>query len=161
MYQGGDRVVYGSSGVCIIMEICTPNFTRAERGKQYYKLRPITGSEVIYAPVDTNAFMRPVMTKSEAEAFVARIPHIEAQLCSSHSVTVLRQQYEEFFRARDCEGYVKLIKGVREKSLQKKLGQTDQRYMKRAEDTLHSELAVALEIPPDQVGAYIRSVIGE
>lgn len=39
----------------------------------------------------------------------------------------------------------------------KKPGKTDQEYMKRAEGLLHGELAVALEIPVDQVEEYIRS----
>jgi len=161
MYSAGDKIIYGSSGVCVVAEICTPNFSREELGKKYYKLRPIYSSETIYAPVDTKAFIRPVMTKAEAEALVARIPEIQAQTCSSTSITMLRQQYDEFFRTHDCESYIRLIKGIYAKGESgKKLGQTDQRYMKRAEDTLHNELAAALEMEPAQIPAYIKSVIG-
>ena len=160
MYAVGDKIIYASSGVCEVTEICTPNFSREERGRKYYKLRPVYGTEIIYAPVDTGAFMRPVITRAEAEALVARIPEIEGQVCSSSSITVLRQQYEEFFRGHDCEAYIRLVKGVYSKEAGgKKLGQTDQRYMKRAEDTLYGELAVALEIAPNEVPAYIKNVI--
>lgn len=160
MYSVGDKIIYGGSGVCVVTEICTPNFSREELGKQYYKLRPICGSETIYAPVETNAFMRPVMTRREAEALVDRIPEIQAQPCCSTSITMLRQQYDEFFRSHDCESYIRLIKGVYAKGESgKRLGQTDQRYMKRAEDILHNELAAALEMEPSQIPAYIRSVI--
>ena len=38
MYTIGDKIIYGSSGVCVVEEICTPNFSREERGKKYYKL---------------------------------------------------------------------------------------------------------------------------
>ena len=161
MYAAGDKIVYGSSGVCVVTEICTPNFSREERGKQYYKLRPIYSSETIYAPVDTKAFIRPIITREAAEELITRIPVIEALPCTSPSITALRQQYEEFFRDHNCENYIRLIKGVQLKGESgKKLGQTDQRYMKRAEDTLYSELAAALEIEPAQVPDYIRSVIG-
>lgn len=160
MYAVGDKIIYGGSGVCVVVEICTPNFSRNEPDKQYYKLRPVYGTETIYAPLDTPAFMRPVMTRQEAEALVARIPQIEEQVCVSTSVTMLRQQYEEFFRDHNCESYIRLVKGIYSKGQSgKKLGQTDQRYMKRAEETLYSELAVALDIKPAEVPAYIKSVI--
>lgn len=160
MYTIGDKIIYGSSGVCVVEEICTPNFSREERGKKYYKLRPVYGSETIYAPVDTRAFMRPVMTRAEADALIARIPEIEEYTIKSRSMTALRQEYEECFRDHNCENYIRLAKAIYMKGRQnKKLGQTDQRYMKRAEDTLHNELAVALEMTPAEVPAYIRSVL--
>lgn len=160
MYAVGDKIIYGSSGVCIVEEICTPDFSREERGRKYYKLRPIYGTETIYAPIDTAAFMRPVMSRQEAEKLIARIPDIEAFVSDSRSVTVVRQQYEELFRGHDCETYIQLVKGIYKKGKNgKKLGQTDQRYMKRAEEVLHGELAVALGITPDQVPEYIRATI--
>ncbi len=161
MFQTGDKIIYGSSGVCEVIEICTPNFSREERGKKYYKLRPVYSSETIYAPVDGSVFMRPVMTRQEAEALIARIPDIEGQELTGHSITVLRQQYEEFFRDHNCETYIRLVKGVYTKGRSRKLGQTDQRYMKRAEDVLYGELAVALDIAPAQVPAYIQAALGE
>ena len=160
MYAIGDKIIYGSSGVCVVTEICTPNFSREERGRKYYKLRPVYGTETIYAPVDTQTFMRPVITKEEADALISRIPEIDEQVCTSHSITALRQQYEEFFRAHNCEAYISLVKGIYSKGQTgKKLGQTDQRYMKRAEDVLYGELAVALDIAPNEVPAYIKAAI--
>ncbi len=160
MYEVGDKIIYGSSGVCVVTELCTPNFSREERGRKYYKLRPVYGTETIYAPVDTQTYMRPVITRAEADALIARIPEIAEQVCSSHSITALRQQYDEFFRGHDCEAYVGLIKGIYSKGRTgKKLGQTDQRYMKRAEDVLYGELAVALELTPAEIPAYIKAAI--
>lgn len=160
MYEIGDKIIYGSSGVCVVTEICTPDFSREERGRKYYKLRPVYGTETIYAPVDTGAFMRPVVTRAEAEALVARIPDVEGEECGSRSMTALRQRYEEFFRDHSCEGCVRLIKGIyRKEAGGKKLGQTDLRYLKRAEETLHGELAVALDMTPAQVSDYIKSVL--
>jgi len=39
----------------------------------------------------------------------------------------------------------------------RKLGQMDERYMKKAEDLLDGEFAVALGIPKESVGSYIES----
>ena len=88
------------------------------------------------------------MTRDEAEALIARIPEIEEYTIKSHSMTALRQEYEECFRDHSCESYVRLAKAIYMKGYQnKKLGQTDQRYMKRAEDTLHNELRWRWESP--------------
>lgn len=160
MYAAGDKIVYSNTGVCIVTEICTPNFSREERGRQYYKLQPVYSSETIFAPVDTKVFMRPIMTQTEAEALIGRISEIEAQPCTAGSTTMLRQQYEAFFRDHDCESCIRLMKGVWAKGQSgKKLGQTDQRYLKRAEDTLCNELAAALDIGPAQICTRVRSVI--
>lgn len=160
MYAVGEKIIYGSSGVCVVTEICTPNFSREERGKRYYKLRPVYGAETIYVPLDTVAFMRPVMTRQEAETLIARIPEIRAAVCESRSVTALRQQYEAFFKVHDCETYISLVKGVHSKGRSgKKLGQTDLKYKKRAEEIIHGELAVALGISPEQVPEYIREAM--
>lgn len=159
MFEIGDNIIYVNSGVCRVVEICEPNFSREEQGKRYYKLRPLYGTETIYAPVDTTAFMRPAMTRQEAEKFVARIPEMEECVCAGQSITLLRQQYDAFFKDHDCETYVQLVKGVHSKGQSgKKLGQTDQRYCKRAEDVLYGELAAALDIRPEEVPEYIRSV---
>ena len=91
---------------------------------------------------------------------IARIPEIEEYTIKSRSMTALRQEYEECFRDHDCESYIRLAKAINTKGVQnKKLGQTDQRYMKRAEDTLCNELAVALELKPNEVAAYLQPVL--
>lgn len=162
VYAVGEKIIYGGNGVCVVTEICTPNFSRESRGVLYYKLRPVGSSETIYVPVNSKAYMRSVMTRSEAERLIARMPVIEETVCASASITALRQQYEEFFRDHDCEGYVRLMKGVHSKGQSgKRLGQTDQRYLKRAEALLYGELAAALDVPVAEVPGYIQSIINE
>ena len=43
----------------------------------------------------------------------------------------------------------------------KKLGQVDEKYMRRAEELLHGELAVALGIPKEDVKEYITKSVEE
>ena len=161
MYQVGEKIIYGSNGVCTVLDVTVPPFVgKDERDRLYYKLQPKDSTEVIYVPVDTTVFMRPIMSREEAEAVVARMPDITEAVCSCHSITMLRQQYDSMFRNHNCEAYVALAKGIYLKGQNgKKLGQTDQRYMKRAEDMLYGELAAALEIPAAEVPEYIRRVL--
>lgn len=163
MFQAGDKIIYGSSGVCTVEEVSVPSFVgKDEKDRLYYKMRPAGSTEVIYAPVDTTVFMRPIMSRAEAEALVARMPDIQEEICTSHSIAMLRQQYDTFFKDHDCETYVQLVKGIYLKGQSgKKLGQTDQRYMKRAEDMLYGELAAALGLEPAEVPDYIRKTLGE
>ena len=158
MYQAGEKIVYGSVGVCTVEDVGT-GFVRGDK-RPYYKLRPVYSTETIYIPVDSDVFMRPVLTREEAEELIARLPNIDGEICSDSNLTALRQQYDAFFQSHACEDYFRLVKGVYSKGKQsKKLGQTDQRYMKRAEDVLYGELAVALDIPADQVVSYIKKSV--
>ena len=127
MYQPGETIIYSSSGVCTVEAVCVPPFAgKNERDRLYYRLSPRGGTETIYVPVDSGAFMRPVMTREEAERLIGRMPGIPEKVCTTRSVTMLRQQYEAILKAHDCETYVGLIKGMHAKEKGGgRLGQTD------------------------------------
>ncbi|MBQ3567528.1 MAG: hypothetical protein IJA25_01185, partial [Anaerotignum sp.] len=63
-----------------------------------------------------------------------------------------------------CEDLVKLIKTVYQKEKNmlekgKKLAKTEQEYGKLAKELLHREFSMALEIPYDEVEAYIAKKV--
>ena len=62
MFQPGDFVVYGSSGVCRVIRVGALESRAADPSRQYYTLQPVFEAEVIYTPVDSGVFMRPAMT---------------------------------------------------------------------------------------------------
>ena len=57
MYQAGDRIIYGGSGVCQVKAVVPLEGSREDR--LYYTLEPIYGSGIVYAPVDGPVFSRP------------------------------------------------------------------------------------------------------
>ena len=134
-----------------------------EADRQYYTLTPVTGTETIYIPVDSPVFMRPVISREQAETLVRDIPNIEVDHFTSHSMRLSSEHYQEVLQSHDCGDLVQLIKTVYAKSRRsgRRLSQVDQRYRKRAEELLHGELSVALGIPFHEVPAYIESVIGK
>ena len=162
MFQPGDFVVYGSSGVCRVIQVGALEGKSADPTRQYYTLQPVFESERIYTPVDSGVFMRPAMTKEQAQAFIRQIPSIGEDLCTERNPATLRIHYEASLQSHQCEELVRLIKGIRHKCREtekkgRKMGQVDQRYRKKAEGLLHGELAIALGIPLDQVErAYLR-----
>ena len=155
MYEIGARVMYGGAGVCTVTAIAPLE----PGGREYYTLQPFFSSEVIYIPVDTQVFMRAALTREQAEALIAHIPDMEGERCEDKSFLAMREHYQKSFDSHTCEDLVQLIKGIYKKGEHAKLGVVDQRYMKRAEDLLYGELAVALGIERDEVLPYIRRVV--
>ena len=69
MYQPGDLIVYGNTGVCRVASIGPLDGARgADRDRRYYSLSMVNGSGSIFVPVDTSVFMRPILTRDEVEA---------------------------------------------------------------------------------------------
>lgn len=76
MYQAGEFIVYGTSGVCKVEAVGKSPF-EGEEDKLYYTLTPVAGTETIYLPVDSPVYTRPVITRAQAERLIAAIPSIE------------------------------------------------------------------------------------
>lgn len=164
MYQVGEMIIYGGEGVCRVEAVGRLQMSGINKEKLYYTLSPLYRDGKVYTPVDTPVFMRPVISKEEAEALIRAIPTIQAAVCPDRNLRLLNEHYQALIRSHQCVDMVQLIKAAYEKSRVRKSqgskpGQVDERYMKRAEELLHGELAVALGIPRDEVGDYITQVV--
>lgn len=164
MYQVGEMIIYSGEGVCKVEAVGRLNMPDINKDKIYYTLAPLYRDGKIYTPVDTTVFMRPVISREDAEALIRSIPDIQAASCTDRNLRVLTEHYQSLLRSHSCSEMIRLIKAAHEKQREKrsqgsKPGQVDERYMKRAEELLHGELAVALGIPRDEVGAYIANVV--
>lgn len=162
MYQVGEKIVYGGNGVCVVDEIRTLEAPHSDgETKVYYVLRPIYQDCKISIPIDTNMFMRPVITADEANALVDSIPGIQAEPYYNTALRQLQEYYEAKLSTHSCADLVELTMSLYQKkkkteSQKRKFGAIDERYMKRAEDLLFGELSAALEIPKTEVRQYIR-----
>lgn len=163
MYQVGELVVYGATGVCRVEEL-----TRLPGGdREYYLLKPLWQDGVIYAPVDSGKVpMRPVISREEAEALVDQMPDIQAAVCRGTTVQALAQQYQSAVRDGGHQALIEMMKAIYRKrgeaeAKNRRLGMTDERYMKQAERMLYGELATALEIPFEEVERYIADRLEE
>ncbi len=160
MYKVGDRVVYGSAGVCEIEAVGPLDIHGAKKEKDYYTLLPLYQSGRIFAPVDTTVYIRPVLTKEEALEIISRIPGIEREVYENRNPRMLNEHYQVYLKSGDCIDLIRLVRAIfakREQAAGKghKLSQVDENYMKRAEELLHNELACALDIRPDEVKDFI------
>lgn len=160
-FCSGDLVVYGTTGVCRIEEICKPGLSGTDRNREYYLLKPLHQDGVIYAPVDhAKVPMRPVISAREAEELIDLIPTLHAEACRAPTLQALAQHYQSIVRNSDCKDLMELMMSIYTKRCQaeqqnRRLGMMDERYMKQAERLLYGEFSAALGIPYDDVQAYI------
>jgi len=164
MYQPGDMIIYGGEGVCRVEAVGTPEIPGTNPDKAYYTLTPLYRTGKVFIPTDTTVFMRPVISRPEAEDLVRRIPEIEASVYENRNLRLLNEHYQGILQSHSCEDMLLLIKAVYAKRQEviaqgKKPGLVDERYMKRAEELLYGELAVALDIPKEDVCDYIAQII--
>ena len=162
MFAVGEKIIYGENGVCTVVKIAPLDMSGASQNKLYYHLAPYVGSGTYFAPVDSGAFMRPVMSREQAEALIDSIPGIEPAICSDNRFNHVDAFYKELFKKHSCEALVSIIKGLRERMNERKTQSSRaETTMKRAKEILHGELAVALEMEIADVEGYIIQRIGE
>lgn len=165
MYEVGTLIVYGSTGVCRVEEIVERKFDAASPPRSYLRLQPLYQSETIYTPVDNSrVFMRPVISRAEAERLVGLIPGIEAEAYHSRNVQDLAGYYQSFLQSHDCADLLELVMSIYAKKQhvaeqKKRFGQVDEHYMRRAQAMLYGELAVALGITLEEVPNYIAKCV--
>jgi len=162
MFQVGEKIIYGENGVCTVESIGPLEISGANKDRLYYHLRPLVGSGNYFTPVDSAAFMRPVMSRTEAEALIDAMPGIEPAICNDTRFNHVDAFYKELFRQHSCEALVSIVKGLRQRMTERKTKSSRaEATMKRAKDILHGELSVALEMDIRDVEGYILERIGQ
>lgn len=161
MFSVGDKIIYGENGVCTVEKIAPLDASGASSDKLYYHLLPLIGSGTYFAPLDSKAFMRPVISREEAEALIASIDSIEPAICTDTRFNHVDAFYKELFKQHSCEALVAIVKGLRGRMSEKKTKSSRaETTMKRAKDMLHGELSIALGIELSEVEAYICARCG-
>ena len=162
MFLVGDKIVYGENGVCTVAKVAPLDHAGASPGKLFYHLEPLVGSGTYYTPVDSGAFMRPVISREEAEALIDAMPSIEPAICRDNRFNHVDAFYKELFRQHSCEALVAIVKGLRERMNEKKTKSSRaESTMRRARDMLHGELSIALGMDISEVEPYILERISK
>ena len=157
MFSIGDKIVYGENGVCTVEKIEPLGNTGANKGMLYYHLSPLIGSGTYFAPVDSGAYMRLVISREEAEALIDSMPNIEPAICNDNRFNHVDAFYKELFRQHSNEALVAIVKGLHLRMSEKKTRSSRaESTMKRAKDILHGELSIALGLEFAEVEDYIR-----
>lgn len=164
MYEIGQLVQYGSTGVCRVSEIKNQISPDGEE-RLYYILQPLYNPCVISVPVESDkVFIRPIISREEADRLICLIPTMECPVFHSRASRELTEHYGEMMKSHDCQDWMALTISIHAKkraalSQKRKFGSVDERFLKQAEELLFGEFAAALEIPKDQVQSYIASKV--
>ena len=147
MFAAGDLVIYGGEGVCRVESVGMPETEGIDKTKAYYTLSPLYRTGQVMTPVDTGVLMRPVMTPAEEPA--------------GASQRAIKDHYHAVVTSYDCGRMAAMIKYTCQRRCAaqqrgRKVSQLDERYLRRAEDQLYGELAVALGIDRQEVCQYIQ-----
>ncbi|MDD6212908.1 MAG: CarD family transcriptional regulator [Clostridiales bacterium] len=166
MFNKGDYVIYGSKGVCQVLDITTIEREGIPGNRLYYQLTPLNsrGSKV-FTPVDNNkTVMRALITKEEAEALIKDMPNMDEVWVPNEKQR--EQTYKDCLRTGECREYIRVIKTLyQRKKLRiasgKKITSTDERYLKLAEEALYSEFALLFSVPRDEIPVLIKKKLDE
>lgn len=166
MFEIGEYIVYGNTGVCKVAEKTKMAAPGAKTDKLYYTLEPVYDKGCrLFTPVDNQKVkMRPVLTQQEADDLIGRIKEIDILWVKDEKNR--EQIYKDAIRTCNCEELVKIIKTLylrKEKRLAagKKVTSSDARYLHLAEESLYGELSVVMGIPKDEMEAFIYNRVKE
>lgn len=162
MFETGDYVVYGNSGICQVMGVTTMDMAGIPKDRLYYILRPDGQAEgKIFTPVDNKKMIiRKVMSREEAEELIESIPDIDVLAIADDKLR--EEKYKACIKSCECREMIRMIKTIylRKKDRMahgKKVTATDERYLKMAEENLYSELSMLLGVPKNKMESYISA----
>lgn len=157
--------MYERRGVYEVESVGAPPMPTKD-GCDYYKLRSaFSGSkEIIYIPVDTNAFMRPLVSEGQVSEYLELVSQLEPQVFQSKSTMALAAHYRTALSSCKLEDCLLLIKEISTKqkdlsSQGKKLGPVDEQYLKLAERLVCEEFAAVLHTTPDAVRKRLHAAM--
>lgn len=163
MFKINEYVVYGSTGVCQIIDITEENVFD-DKVVEYYVLQPVYNDTMtIKIPVNnTKVLMRKTITEDDVYSLIKTIPEKETMWIEDNKERT--KTFKEAIRSGNCEEWIKVIKTLYQEKKEraeegKKLTKTDEDIMKTAQKFLHEEFAVVLNITPEEVPAYIKKHI--
>ena len=148
MYQIGELVQYGNSGVCKVEEI-VQGVPGLEQNVPCYLLIPFSKKDgKIYSPIETGeAKMRRILSKEEVKELLEKA-------WKNEGLSIVNEKqcehiYREELHSGDCYRWLLLLKTLYARKTSrttagKRVTATDERYMKNVEDRLKEELNIII-----------------
>ena len=150
MFEVGDFVVHGNSGVCRVDAVQTMDGIGADRQRVYYTLVPLyTSGSKLFVPTDSKkVIIRSVMTKKDVKKLMDEWNEIETLRVENDKNR--EEVYKEALRSCDSRQWVRLIKTSYQRNQTriekgKKATTSDERYL---------QLAIPLEMSRGEAEAY-------
>ncbi|MCI9615410.1 MAG: hypothetical protein HFG93_09695 [Dorea sp.] len=164
MFKIGDYVAHYKEGVCEVTSIGKLDISCSDKKKEYYTLKPLyDAGGILYTPVENEKRqIREVITSEEAQALIEDMLNIETIGVTDEKRREI--SYKEALLRNQCRDWVAIIKTSYTRKMKriasgKKVINVDDKYLNIAEKFLYGELAVALDMPKDEVKGYITDYL--
>lgn len=153
MFHTGDLIIYGGEGVCRV--------TAVGPARLYYTLTPVYHKGTVYAPTDGAVPMRPALNREDALALIRAIPTMQPAQAERPDSRQAAAEYNALLKTYETENLLRLIRMIyckNEKAIAagKQYSELDKRFLRRACELLHEELAAALGAKPSEIEGLIR-----
>lgn len=160
MFQVNDMVLYGTNGVCKLVDIDVRDC--GGRMVEYYILKPIYASNsTVFVPVNNEKLtskMRYVLTKEEIDEKIRLIPESSPGWIDDERTR--KERFKDIVSRADTFELIQLIKTLLEHqeavmARGKKLHVADERMLQEAEKMICDEFSYVLGISKEEVTSYI------
>ena len=95
MYEKGDLIIYGNQSVCRIENIGVISIGKQPNSRKYYTLNPIFMDGKTYVPIDTQVYMRHLISIEELERLLTRHPKVQKEIIENQNLRQLTDYYKE------------------------------------------------------------------
>lgn len=162
MFELGQTVLYGTEGVCIIDRIEQMKVNRVRT--KYYVLKPVhRDGATVFVPMDNElllAKMRPILSREEIDTILTHVHDDEVAWIEDHNER--KQVFQSILGTGNCTQILRMLRTLylrRQQLIErgKHLRSSDDQILRDAEKLLDDEFAWVLQIPRQQVSAYVRS----
>lgn len=155
MFEKGEKVYYGTAGVCKVNDICRSPFDPNDE-RTFYVLEPsdFNAGTIIYAPADNETvILRPLMTVDEANALIANVGSLPTVEIANEKQR--RDEYRNAIRNGTPVSIASVLKTIylrksKRNTQKKRMSDTDIEFEKLARRALFTELAVVLNVTADE-----------
>ena len=162
MFKTNDKVLYGSSGICVV----EGKIKREFKGEniEYYVLKPIENmNSTIFVPTNNKELVsriKKLLIESEIEDMIKALPEENLEWISHDNTR--RDKFKSIIKSGNRNDIMVLIRTLDTKQLElkeagRKMHAVDVGLLKDAQKILHDEMAYVLDIESDQVVSYILS----
>ena len=155
MFEVNDTIMYGTQGVCKVVEITEKDFMGAK--KEYYVLKPVNDKgATLFAPVNIKAGnkMRRILSKEEVQELIAKMPGEETSWIPNTNLR--KDTFKKIISNGEHMELIRMIKSLhfqREKreAEGKHLYLADERFLKEAERIIFEEFQYVLKLSKEEV----------
>lgn len=166
MFEQGEYIVYGSTGVCKVEEVTTMDMDGVPGDRLYYILKPYHKEDrEIFTPVDNKKTkMRKILSSNEIKTYLDGFKELDDFQITKEKFR--EDNYKQCVRGCDFKEILRLVKSLLKRKRSRFLNgknfpSTDERYLKTAENILFSEISYVLKLSKSEIEDIFRTNMKE